>query len=179
MRWEVGNGVVELVTGDITQEQTDAIVNAANGRLLPGGGVCGAIHRAAGPELARDCARIGGCPTGEVRVTPGFNLQAKYVFHAVGPVYHGNPGDEIMLASCYREALREAERMGLKSISFPAISTGIFGYPIKEAARVALRTIIEFLRQSQAGLGVRMVLFSSPDYEVHARVLRDLQHGIS
>jgi len=175
--WQIGNNVLEIVQGDITEQDTDAIVNAANSRLAPGGGVCGAIHRAAGPKLAMACAQIGGCPTGEVRVTEGFNLKAKYVFHAVGPVYRGAPEDAELLASCYRESLKKAVEMGLASISFPAISTGIFGYPIREAAEVALNSIAEFLRTCSAGLKVRMVLFSKPDFEVHREVLHHLMSG--
>ena len=146
--WQIGNSVLEIVQGDITEQDTDAIVNAANSRLAPGGGVCGAIHRAAGPKLAKACARIGGCPIGGVRVTEGFNLKAKYVFHAVGPVYQGVPEDAELLASCYRESLKKAVEMGLTSISFPAISTGIFGYPIREAAEVALNSIAESVTSS-------------------------------
>ena len=122
------------VSGDITQETTDAIVNAANSSLAPGGGVCGAIHRAAGPELARICAELGGCPTGEARITPGFALKAGHVIHAVGPMWQGGAkGEPDDLASCYRRSLELADEYGLRSIAFPAISTGIYGYPLDQA----------------------------------------------
>jgi O-acetyl-ADP-ribose deacetylase (regulator of RNase III) len=165
------------VRGDITAQEVDAIVNAANAQLLPGGGVCGAIHRAAGPELAIACAEIGGCPTGQVRVTPGFRLPARYVIHAVGPVYRGTGEEAQLLASCYREALREAAARGLRSVAFPAISTGIYGYPLEEAARVALAAIADFLRRERPGLLVRMVLFGERDFEVHAAALRELRRA--
>jgi O-acetyl-ADP-ribose deacetylase (regulator of RNase III) len=130
---------LELVEGDITKLAVDAIVNAANERLAPGGGVCGAIHRAAGPRLAEACAAIGHCPTGEARITPGFDLPAKYVIHAVGPVWHGGTrGESDLLASCYRYAIDLARHHKCRSIAFPAISTGIFGYPPEAAARTAV-----------------------------------------
>lgn len=130
---------LELVEGDITRLPVDAIVNAANARLTPGGGVCGAIHRAAGPRLAEACAAIGHCPTGEARITPGFDLSAKYVIHAVGPVWHGGTrGERDLLAGCYRYSVDLARHYKCRSIAFPAISTGIFGYPPEAAARVAV-----------------------------------------
>lgn len=128
-----------LVEGDITRQATDAIVNAANESLLAGGGVCGAIHRAAGPELEAECRTLGGCPTGEARITRGYRLPAKYVIHAVGPVWQGGSRNEDeLLARCYRNSLALARDRGLKSIAFPAISTGIFGFPAERAARIAL-----------------------------------------
>ena len=130
---------LERVEGDITKLPVDAIVNAANERLAPGGGVCGAIHRAAGPLLAEACAQIGRCPTGEARITPGFDLPAKFVIHAVGPVWHGGTrGEPDLLAGCYRASIELARRHQCRSIAFPAISTGIFGYPPEAAARVAV-----------------------------------------
>lgn len=136
------------VLADITTLDVDAIVNAANEGLLPGGGVCGAIHRAAGPELARACARAAPCPTGEARITPGFNLPAKYVIHAVGPVWRGgHAGEAEQLASAYRTSIALAKEHGLASIAFPAISTGIYGYPLQEATRVAVRAVREALRE--------------------------------
>jgi len=126
--------------GDITQLGLDAIVNAANERLAPGAGVCGAIHHAAGPELAKACAAIGRCPTGEARLTPGFNLMARYVIHTVGPVWHGgSAGEPDLLMRCYRNSLALAEQHGLKSIAFPAISTGVYGYPKEPATEIAVR----------------------------------------
>ena len=127
---------------DITTLNVDAIVNAANSELVPGGGVCGAIHRAAGPELARACAEVGRCPTGQARLTPGFRLLARFVIHAVGPVWEGGSNREPeLLASAYRNSLRLARKAGLRSIAFPAISTGIYGYPLREATHVAVTTV--------------------------------------
>ncbi len=151
---------MELVAtiADITSLATDAIVNAANEALAPGGGVCGAIHRAAGPELARACAAIGGCPTGEARLTPGFRLPARYVIHAVGPVWHGGgAGEAALLASAYRSSLRLAEEHELESIGFPAISTGIYGYPLAEATAIAVRTVGE---ADRLGTRLRTVIFA-------------------
>ncbi len=146
----------ELV--DITTLDVDAIVNAANEALAPGGGVCGAIHRAAGRELARACAAIGGCPTGEARLTPGFRLRARYVIHAVGPVWQGGAaGEAEQLASAYRSALELAEAHELTSIAFPAISTGIYGYPLDAATAVAVRTVRQVLRGTSH---VRRVVFA-------------------
>src|SRR5687768_9694416 len=152
---------------DITSLDTDAIVNAANESLAPGGGVCGAIHRAAGPELARACAAIGHCPTGEARITPGFRLPSRNVIHAVGPVWRGGgDGEGELLASAYRSALELAHRHGLRSIAFPAISTGIYGYPLEQATEVAVRTVREF------GEGLHQVVFACFSAEVE-RVYRD------
>jgi O-acetyl-ADP-ribose deacetylase (regulator of RNase III) len=127
---------------DITTLAVDAIVNAANPELAPGGGVCGAIHRAAGPELATACAKLGGCPTGEARITPGYRLPARYVIHAVGPVWHGGAsGEPQQLASAYRSVLQLAAEYRLRSVAFPAISTGIYGYPLGAATEVAVNTV--------------------------------------
>ena len=132
---------IEIHAGDITKLDVGAIVNAANDRLAPGGGVCGAIHRAAGPGLARECAEIGYCPTGEARITGGYDLTAAHVIHAVGPVWHGGrQGEAELLAGCYRTCLTLAKEAGLNSIAFPAISTGIYGYPLADATRVAVET---------------------------------------
>jgi O-acetyl-ADP-ribose deacetylase (regulator of RNase III) len=149
---------------DITQLDVDAIVNAANERLAPGGGVCGAIHRAAGLELARACAAIGGCPTGEARITPGFDLMARYVIHAVGPVWHGGArGEDRLLAGCYRHSLELARDNGLASIAFPAISTGIFGYPLARATGIAVDTVRAVLSQDKT---ITRVVFTAFDAEV-------------
>lgn len=137
---------IELHQGDITKLAVDAIVNAANAGLRPGGGVCGAIHRAAGPDLARACAEIGGCPTGEARATDGYRLPAQRVIHVVGPVWGGGDRDEDgLLASCYRSALKIAEQEGLRSIAFPAISTGVYGFPLDRATGIAVATVRDHL----------------------------------
>lgn len=151
---------ITVVTGDITTMDVDAIVNAANPQLRPGGGVCGAIHRAAGPELAHACAAIGGCRTGDAATTPGFDLPARFVIHAVGPVWHGGGhGEAQSLASCYRAILREADTVGATTIAIPAISTGIYGYPLDEACRVAVTTLRASLPASGVA-DVRLVAFN-------------------
>jgi O-acetyl-ADP-ribose deacetylase (regulator of RNase III) len=157
---------MELIAlvADITTLDTDAIVNAANESLAPGGGVCGAIHRAAGPELARACAAIGGCPTGQARITPGFRLPASFVIHAVGPVWRGgNEGEAELLASAYRSSMQLAAENGVRSVAFPAISTGIYGYPLEEATRVAVSAV----RDAAATSCVERVVFAcfTPEVE--------------
>ena len=138
----MGDARMEVFAGDITGLEVDAIVNAANEQLTPGGGVSGAIHRAAGPELARECAKLGGCPTGGARITGGYRLPAKHVIHTVGPVWHGGgQGEDALLAACYRNNLDLARDHGLASIAFPAISTGVFGYPLERATRIAVETV--------------------------------------
>ena len=137
---------IRIHDGDITRLDVDAIVNAANRPLAPGGGVCGAIHRAAGPELARACAEAGPCETGDARITPGFALPARFVIHAVGPVWNGgSDGEEERLASAYRRSLELAHQNGLRSIAFPAISTGIYGFPLERATQIAVRTVRDWL----------------------------------
>ncbi len=162
---------VTAIVADITGLDLDAIVNAANESLAPGGGVCGAIHRAAGPELARACAAIGHCPTGDARITPGFELPAEYVIHAVGPRWHGgDAGEAELLESAYRAALRVAGEHGVRSIAFPAISTGIYGYPLEPATRIAVSTV----RDAGPASGVERVVFAcfSLDVErVYRRVM--------
>jgi len=175
MQVKVEDCVLELVEGDLTRQDTDAIVNAANQTLLGGGGVDGAIHRAAGPKLLNECRGLGGCPTGEARLTRGYNLKARYVIHTVGPVYRdGLHREPELLASCYRESLKLAAEKGLKSVAFPSISTGAYGYPIRDAARIALKTVKEFLRQHSEIKLVRFVLFGRPAYEAYEAALREL-----
>jgi len=161
---------IEVRTGDITTLAVDAIVNAANERLAPGGGVCGAIHRAAGPGLARECAGLGGCPVGEARITGGHALPAARVIHAVGPVWQGGgSGERELLASAYRSSLELAEANGVRSIAFPAISTGVFGFPADQAAGIAVSTIRGTLPRTP---GIDRVILVAFDAET-ARHLRD------
>ena len=153
---------------DITTLAVDAIVNAANTDLLPGGGVCGAIHRTAGPELAAACARVAPCPTGEARLTPGFRLRARFVIHAVGPVWRGgNHGEPELLASAYRTSLQIAQDERLHSIAFPAIGTGIYGYPIAQAAAVAVATVKAELARSQSPLDVTFACFGQDTFDAY------------
>ena len=176
MEHRIGNTTLELVQGDITRQQVDAIVNAANSALRGGGGVDGAIHRAGGPRIMEECRRIGGCATGDAVITTGGNLPARHVIHAVGPVYRGGKaGEEKLLASAYRRSLEVAVENGLRSVAFPSISTGAYGYPVAEAARVALRAVRRFLEEHPGALDlVRFVLFTRADYEVYAEALREL-----
>ena len=170
----IGEAVLELVRGDITLEHTDAIVNAANAQLSPGGGVSGAIHRAAGPGLWKEAKTLKGCDTGEAKITKGYDLAAKYVIHTVGPVYSGSRSDPERLADCYKNSLLLAEQKGLGSISFPSISTGIFGYPLDEASKVAIKTIMGHLLSSGKLKLVKMVLFSEDDYKVYEDTLKTI-----
>jgi len=164
---------IELAQGDISRETTDAIVNAANSELLPGGGVCGAIHRAGGPKIAEECGALrrerGSVRTGSAVATSAGKLAARHVIHAVGPVWDGGRhGEAASLASCYRESLRVADGLQLKSIAFPAISTGIFGYPVPEAAAIALRTVAELLPKLKHVETVRFVLFDQSTFDAFA-----------
>jgi O-acetyl-ADP-ribose deacetylase (regulator of RNase III) len=174
MRKTIDGTVLELVKGNIVEQDTDAIVNAANNRLSPGGGVSGAIHRVAGPELWNECKKLGGCRTGEAKITKGYKLRAKYVIHTVGPVYRGSAEDPELLAKCYRSCLELAVKNELRSVSFPALSTGVFGYPVEDAAKVALRTVIEFLKEHKRPKTVRFVLFTQSDFDVHKKVIETL-----
>lgn len=163
MRVTVNTAMLELVQGDITQQVTDAIVNAANSSLLGGGGVDGAIHRAAGPELLEETQTLGGCETGNAKITRGYRLPASYVIHAVGPVYRRDDQSVAdLLASAYRRSLEIATEYHLQTIAFPAISTGIYGYPMAEAARITLETIINYLAQANTTISlVRIVLYDA------------------
>ncbi len=166
---------LELVQGDITQQDTDAIVNAANSSLLGGGGVDGAVHRAAGPELLAATRLLGGCPTGEARITPGFKLKARYVIHAVGPVYRrGDASVPALLASAYTRSLALAVENSLETVAFPSISTGAYGYPLNEAAPVALNAVCEFLASHNQLKLVRFVLFDDQALRVYAAALAQL-----
>jgi len=156
--------------GDITRESVDAVVNAANTSLLGGGGVDGAIHRAAGPELLQECRTLGGCPTGEARITRGYRLPAKHVIHTVGPVWDG--GEEKLLAQCYRSCFRRLEEHGLRSIAFPAISCGAYGFPIDRAAAIALTEIKRFLESNKEVERVAVVCYTDEVHEAYQALLQ-------
>ncbi len=164
---KIKKSILEIKAGDVTEEETDAIVNAANMELSPGGGVSGAIHEASGPELWEECKTLGGCDTGEAKLTGGYNLKAKYVIHTVGPIYSGKTSDSADLKNSYYNSLLLASRNNIKSIAFPSISTGVFSYPVREASLIALRTIINFLEEHPEIELVKMVLFSEKDYHTH------------
>lgn len=170
MKFQINTSNIEFVCGDITAEATDAIVNAANTRLAGGGGVDGAIHRAGGPTIMDECRRIGGCPTGGAVITGGGRLKTKYVIHTVGPVYSGRTKDAELLASAYRSSLDLAEKHGLKSVSFPSISTGAYGYPIEEAAKIAIKAVADFLMSYSGVTLVRFVLYTPVDYKIYQTV---------
>ncbi len=164
---------IEARQGDITQLDVDVIVNAANSSLRGGGGVDGAIHRAAGPDLLAECRTLGGCPTGEARLTHGYRLPARFVIHTVGPVFRGRPQDSRLLADCYSNSLIIAMQKGFRRIAFPAISCGVYGYPIEEACRIAVDTSIDFLRQHDRPEQVIFMLFSADDLAVYTRYLQN------
>ena len=180
MEVKINQATISLVQGDITRQSLDAIVNAANSSLMGGGGVDGAIHRAGGPRILEECkkivARQGRLPTGKAVITTGGNLPAKYVIHTVGPVWHGGSANEDqLLASAYRESLLLAEKHKLKSLAFPSISTGAYGYPVDMAAKVAVQTVAAFLKNEAFSVReVRFVLFDKTTYETYARALGEV-----
>lgn len=165
---------IELIQGDITKLAVDAIANAANQSLLGGGGVDGAIHRAAGPGLLEECRKIGGCPTGEARITKGYNLPAKFVIHTVGPVYHdGSHGEAQKLACCYRNSLELAAQNGCKTIAFPNISTGVYGYPKTEASQIAVREVERFISENNSIEKVIFCCFDHDNYELYKHLIHN------
>jgi O-acetyl-ADP-ribose deacetylase (regulator of RNase III) len=175
IRAQINETVVELTQGDITKEDTDAIVNAANSSLLGGGGVDGAIHRAAGSELLAETRTLGGCQTGDAKITKGYRLKAKHVIHTVGPIYRrGDATVPALLMSAYRRSLEVAEENGVRSIAFPAISTGIYGYPLEEASEIALGTACDFAAASNSIQLMRFVQFSQEAFDVYQDTLNRL-----
>lgn len=175
MQVTVGTSILELVEGDITQQDTEAIVNAANEQLRVGGGVDGAINRAGGPKIQEEARKIGYCPTGQAVITTGGNLKARYVIHAVGPIYKdGHHGEPELLASAYRESLKLASAKGIATIAFPSLSTGVYGYPVKEAAKIALKTVKDYLKDHPEIKLVRFVLFGKPTYQTFTEALAEV-----
>jgi len=175
MELEVGGSKIKLKKGDITEEKVDAIVNAANTSLLGGGGVDGAIHRAGGPEILEQCRKLGGARPGNAKITTGGKLPAEHVIHAVGPIYKdGDQGEAETLQSAYRSSLEVAVENRVKTLAFPSISTGAYSFPIKDASRIALSTIKQFLENDDAIESVTMVLFSDGDLKAYEKALKDL-----
>ena len=169
---------IEILKGDITQLAVEAIVNAANPSLSAGAGVCGAIHHAAGPKLLEECLRLGACKTGEAKITQGYELPAKYVIHTVGPIWHGGKNHEAeLLASCYRNSLNLAKQNNLKTIAFPAISCGIYGYPIELAAAIAIKIIKDFVKDNDHFEKIILCCFSEEIYQSYFRHFNMFYHG--
>ena len=167
---------IELIEGDITKLDVDAIVNAANSSLLGGGGVDGAIHYAAGPQLVEECAKLGGCPTGEAKLTKGYRLPARHVIHTVGPIWRGGSnGEPEKLANCYRNSMQIAADNGFATIAFPAISTGVYGYPLQEAAQIAINQVIECLNKMPSIKKVIFVLFGRKNFDIYTDILSNLK----
>ncbi len=166
---------IEIINADITNQNVDAIVNAANHSLLGGGGVDGAIHQAAGHELLEECRTLNGCPTGQAKITKGYNLPAKYVIHTVGPVWSGGENrEEELLAACYRNSLRIAKENNVKSIAFPSISTGVYGYPIELASRIALGEVLSFLEKNREIERVVFVCFGERNFKAYLQSYEEL-----
>jgi O-acetyl-ADP-ribose deacetylase len=166
---------IEIITGDITKQKVDAIVNAANTSLLGGGGVDGAIHRAAGPQLLEECRKIGGCPTGEARITAGYNLPAAHIIHTVGPVYRdGNHGEPGLLANCYKNSLDLAKENKILTIAFPSISTGAYRYPVEQASEIALETILNYLDNNIIPNRVIIVCYDEHTQMVYKKNLAEI-----
>lgn len=179
MEIRINKSILVLTEGDITNESTDAIVNAANSGLAGGGGVDGAIHWAGGPTIMQECRKIGGCPTGHAVITTAGNLKAKYVIHTVGPIYRGgNKGEAALLKNAHLESLKLASAKKIKSISFPAISTGVYGYPVHEAARIALKTTIDYLKEHGDIELVRFVLYDRNTYDIFAEEYEQVKKEI-
>lgn len=175
MKVKINQSTIKLREGDITQQDAEAIVNAANTSLLGGGGVDGAIHRAGGPAILQECQKLGGCETGDAKITPGGNLKAKHVIHTVGPVYSGgNRREAEKLASCYRRSLEVASENHISSIAFPSISTGAYRYPMEDAARIALTTVKEYLGAHTDVKEVRFVLFGHEAFLIYCEALREV-----
>ncbi len=175
--YTINSVTLALLQGDITEVQADAIVNAANQSLAGGGGVDGAIHRAGGPAIMAECRRIGACPTGSAVATTAGKLKARYVFHAVGPIYRGRGDEERLLAGAYQSSLDLAEQRNIQSIAFPSISTGVYGYPVEQAARIALQTVINHIQHKQKPTSLQQVLFVLFDhhtYDVYEQTIREL-----
>ena len=169
---------IRIVQGDITKQQVDAIVNAANTSLLGGGGVDGAIHRAAGPELLEETKQIGGCPTGEARVSKGYRLPAKYVIHTVGPIWRGGTqNEEKLLANCYRNSLKAAQNLGIESIGFPSISTGAYGFPLERATEIAIGETKKFLETDETIKEVLFVCFGDEAFNTYEEVYKRTTRG--
>ncbi len=177
MKFKLGKTIFFLEEGDLTHQETEAIVNAANTRLAGGGGVDGAIHRAGGPAIMEESRKIGGCPTGEAVITTGGNLKAKYVIHTVGPIYQGGNHEEVrLLASAYRESLKLAQKKRIRTVAFPSLSTGAYGYPLDEAARIAVKTVTDYIRGNPVFDRVGFVLFGNQAYQAYVQAaVKELQ----